>query len=61
MHSSKLGLRPMIGSGISFAIRSPVAWVWPSTRAASRVAARGAILPKVMIWATDSRPYFSWT
>ena len=28
----------------------------PSTRAASRVAARGNMRPKVMIWATDSRP-----
>jgi len=31
------------------------------TRAASRVAARAAMVPKVMIWATWSRPYFSAT
>ena len=59
--SSKLGERPMIGSGISLARRSPWPYSWPSTRAASRVAARGNILPKVMICATDSRPYFSTT
>ena len=60
-HSSKLGGRPMIGSGISFASRSPAPYSWPSTRAASRVAARGNILPKVMICATRSAPYFSVT
>jgi hypothetical protein len=60
-HSSKLGARPMIGSGISFASRSPIAYSCPSTRAASRVAARGFILPNVMICATDSLPYFSVT
>ena len=38
-----------------------MAYSWPSTRAASRVAARGNILPNVMIWATRSAPYFSVT
>jgi hypothetical protein len=59
--SSKLGGRPCWGSGMSFASLSPIAYSWPSTRAASRVAARGNILPKVMICATRSAPYFSVT
>ena len=59
--SSKLGGRPMIGSGMSFARRSPAAYSSPSTRAASRVAARGNILPKVTIWATWSDPYLAVT
>ena len=61
MQSSKLGGRPCCGSGISFASLSPTAYSCPSTRAASRVAARGNILPKVMICATRSAPYFSVT
>ena len=60
-HSAKLGGRPCWGSGISFASRSPIAYSWPRTRAASRVAARGNILPKVMICATRSAPYFAVT
>jgi len=39
-------------SGIILAIRSPAAYGRPMTRAASRVAARAAMVPKVMIWAT---------
>ena len=59
--SAKLGGRPCCGSGISLASRSPIAYSWPSTRAASRVAARGNILPNVMICATRSAPYLSVT
>ena len=47
------------GSASPAGRRSP--YSWPSTRAASRVAARGNILPNVMIWATRSAPYFSVT
>ena len=32
-----------------------------STRPTSRTAARAAIVPKVAIWLTASRPYFSFT
>ena len=48
-------------SGISFAILSTTPYGISSTRPASRTAARAAIVPKVMIWATRSRPYFSET
>ena len=46
-------------SGTSFAIRSTVPYGTSSTRPASRMAARAIIVPKVMICATRSRPYFS--
>ena len=59
--SANEGGRPCCGSGISLASRSPIAYSCPRTRAASRVAARGNILPKVMIWATRSAPYFAVT
>ena len=48
-------------SGISFAILSTVPYGTSSTRPASRTAARATIVPKVMICATRSRPYFSAT
>ena len=48
-------------SGISLAIRSTTPYGISSTRPASRTAARAAIVPNVMIWATRSRPYFSAT
>ena len=53
-------LRDMVMSGLRRRYGDPI----PAdalTRAASRVACRGAILPKVTICATDSRPYFSTT
>ena len=57
-HSSSVWPGP---SGISFAIRSTTPYGISSTRPASRTAARAAIVPKVMICATRSRPYFSRT
>ena len=58
MQSSKPTLTP---SGMNFAMRSTVANGSPSTRPTSRVAAFAASLPKVMICATRSRPYFATT
>ncbi len=43
-------------SGISFATLSTEPYGISSTRPASRTAARAAIVPNVMIWATRSRP-----
>ena len=47
--------------GISFAIRSVSCGVNPCTRPTSRTAARASMVPKVMIWPTDSAPYLSRT
>ena len=57
-HSSSVCPGP---SGIAFATLSTTPYGTSSTRPASRTAARAAIVPKVMICATRSRPYFSAT
>ena len=44
--------------GISLAIASVSAGVKPSTRPMSLMAARDLSVPNVMIWPTQSRPYF---
>ena len=44
--------------GISFAIRSTSAKGMSSVRPTSRITPLAAMVPKVMIWATFSRPYF---
>ncbi len=49
----------MMSGGISFAILSPIRYGYPSTRAASRTAARALIVENVMICATWSSPYRS--
>src|SRR5580658_6065179 len=47
--------------GTSFASRSTSGRGTLSTRPTSRIAARAAMVPNVMICATRSRPYFSCT
>ena len=49
----------MMSGGIALAMRSPTMYGLPSTRAASRTAARALIVENVMICATRSLPYFS--
>ncbi len=46
----------MTSGGMALATLSPTAYGYPSTRAASRTAARALMVEKVMIWATWSRP-----
>jgi hypothetical protein len=46
---------------MSFAIRSVSEGSKPRVRPTSRITARDFIVPKVMIWPTASRPYFSRT
>ena len=47
----------MISGGITLEMRSPSEYGLPSTRAASRTAARALMLENVMICATWSWPY----
>src|SRR6266568_2637397 len=47
--------------GTALATRSASAYGMSMTRATSRTTARAFIVPKVMIWATFSRPYFRVT
>ena len=46
----------MIKGGMSLATLSPTAYGYPSTRAASRTAARALMVENVTIWATWSAP-----
>ena len=48
-------------SGTSLAMRSVSAKLMPSARPTSRMAALAFMVPKVVIWATRSTPYFSAT
>ena len=67
--SASCGLLPSASSsvmfsgkfGTSLAIRSTSVYGMLSTRPTSRIAAFAPIVPKVMMWATRSRPYFSAT
>ena len=47
--------------GTALAMRSTSPYEKPSTRPTSRMAARASMVPKVMIWATWSVPYFCVT